>query len=67
VFSQEPVPELEQPLGARESMNGGGRQNGLGFSYLLNAFLESLAVRNYSERTIAGRGVYLGYFIQMVQ
>jgi hypothetical protein len=48
-------------------MNGGGRQNGLGFSYLLNAFLESLAVRNYSERTIAGRGVYLGYFIQMVQ
>jgi site-specific recombinase XerC len=35
-----------------------------GFSYLLNAFLESLAVRNYSERTIAGRRVYLGYFIQ---
>jgi integrase/recombinase XerD len=34
-----------------------------GFGYLLNAFLESMAVRNYSERTIAGRKTYLGYFM----
>jgi len=38
-----------------------------GFAVMLGEYLEHIRVRNYSARTVAGREVYIGYFIKWAE